>query len=182
MIECKAALGFKESSCYGSPLNFDRFRLKSFPGECSISSEMLLEWLEPRPREGVNGAAARSYSAAGLANCINAMGGTSHVLHAGYLGKRARCNPYMYSDMELKLFIFATDLHAHAKNPLDTTVRDIFRLQRSCGLRPFEPRLLKRGDVDFEGETIYIADSRMHNAGFHEKPGILFMCVLRKKY
>lgn len=89
------------------------------------------------------------------------IGGNSYILPADRIPKTPNFIPYILSDEELVRLFSAIDAARNKHDPfLSETMRVLFRLLYSSGLRPGEGRRVQISDIDFTTGEILIRKSK----------------------
>lgn len=163
-IEFKCSLGYS-SSTYDAVLGrFDAFCSDGYPFGTTVTEEIVSAWIKKTPTENTNGHIRRMIALKGFLSFLSLRQPETYQIPDGVIGQYKPYLPYLYSNDELDAFFLAADTmpeHPVAKNrEIITPV--IFRMLFCCGLRPPEPLMLRRADVDLKSGTIYIADSKVH--------------------
>jgi integrase len=159
MMEQRSVLGYSVDDYSIRLANFDRFCIANFPSETTLTQEIAFAWCNDG--QG-NAGAKRSVVIRGFGRYLQMAGEAAYILPALFFPTQKHALPYIIPDLELKKFFEATDVYpSNDRNPLlEYTIPVIFRLQYACGLRPQEVRALRRVDVNFVKDTIYIADGK----------------------
>ena len=161
MLTQRSALGRDIREYQSNLANFDRFCVAHYPCEAILTQEIVFAWCNnARGNAGAN----RASVIRGFGRYLNLKGVDAYILPLLFFPYQNAGLPYIFTDRELKLFFEATDRYPHySSNPLlEYTIPVIFRLQYACGMRPQEVRRLRKLDMDFSNNTIYIADGK-HN-------------------
>ena len=87
----------------------------------------------------------------------------AHVLGPRWKGKSERRLPYLLMSSEVDAF-FAEAARYAPRSPMRWQAKCLFGLMCSCGLRTCEARALRREDVDYEADTLFIAKSKGHRS------------------
>lgn len=163
-IRFKEALGYSRSSYEKFLVQFDRFCLRTFPKETSLSKELLMKWARIRPNEHAGGLKRRTAALREFGKYLNAIGIEAYVLPSEMIGQSKPFFPYLFSDGELSTFFMEADrMPPHKLSPYrQYVVPVLFRLLYCCGLRPHEVRMIRCDDIDLETGKIYIRDTKIH--------------------
>jgi len=158
MLEYRAALGRSIESYQWSLANFDRFCLRRFPDEPSLTKELAFAWCDDAKGNGGH----RARTIRGFGKYLVATGDDTFLMPPTFFPISKAELPYIISDTELHNFFEASDRTPSYRNSplLEYTIPVIFRLQYACGMRPQEVRLLKRTDFNFTDNTIYITEAK----------------------
>jgi len=164
MITYKESLGYTRVSYEPLLYDFDRFCQVCFPEETLLKREIVLKWMEKRPKEGVQNLKNRGRIIRGLGQYLDFLGIEAYILPVRFVGHAERFTPYIFSDAELKAFFIAADeVASHSADPGKSIVIPvIFRLIYTCGLRPNEGRELKRQNVNLSTGEILITKTKRH--------------------
>lgn len=163
-IRFKEALGYARSSYAKFLVQFDRFCLKTFPEETSLTKELVMHWARLRRHENPNGLKRRMVVLRGFGKYLNAVGTKAYVIPSDMIGALKPFFPYLFSDEELSAFFAAADsMLPHKLSPnRQYIVPMLFRLLYCCGLRPHEVRLIRCADINLDTGSIYIRDTKRH--------------------
>jgi integrase len=164
MLEFKEALGYARSSYYKFLLNFDRFCFGTYPGQNTLTQEIVSHWAIAKPNEAAAGVTRRLIAIREFGKFLVSVGRDAYVVPAELIGGFKKFMPYIYTDEELAKFFYGADnLPPHKLSPLrEFTAPVLFRLMYCCGLRPAEIRLLKRTEVDFSEKLVLISESKSY--------------------
>jgi len=137
--------------------SFDRFCVDRFPDEGTLTKEVAFAWCNDAKGKG-KGSYNRASALRGLARHIVLAGGVAYIVPMPYFPMPKAGQPALMSGVELANFFAATDCYPESEKDVlqEFTVPVIFRLQYACGMRPQEARCLRRADIDFIGNTVYI--------------------------
>ena len=160
MLAYKEALGYKTASYSARLLCLDRFCSDKFTDSEQLTQEIAFAWCMAGRKEGM--AADRMHLVRDFGKYLTAIGKNAYVLPTTLIPKRKPDLPYILTDYELKSFFAAADNYPHQDNSplIEFTVPVIFRLIYACGMRPQEARRLKRSDMDYRKNVIYIEESK----------------------
>jgi len=160
MLKYRETMG-RDTADYQKHLgHFDRFCLKNYPDETTLTQELVFSWCDDA-RGG--GGTKRACVMRNFGRYLSLVGNMAYIIPKMFFPTTNNEPPYMFTDSELKNFFEATDLYPHTRNPLlEYTVPMIFRLQYACGMRPQEVRKLRCIDFNFADNTIYIAEGKHH--------------------
>ena len=180
MLEYRSALGLGRIGYQWNLANFDRFCLKRFPSESSLTKELVFAWCND-----TNGSSGyRAKYTRGFARYLISTGEQAFLLPPGFFSSYKAKPPYIFSDTELRRFFEAADRFPSYRSRtlgsnllLEYTVPVIFRLLYACGMRPQEVRLLKIPDFNYADGTIYIAEGKHYkDRRLAVNPDIMRMC------
>lgn len=162
MKEWRKTLGYAADSYDRYLTHFDRYSMEVFPDADILTWDIALSYLQAKREHRdiyVDVAAVRN-----LARYQILLGKDACVFPADYFSYKKRQLPYIMSEEDCQHFFLTADRYPHnPANPLiEYTAAVFFRLQYATGMRPQEPRHLRRQDFDFAHDTIYIADSKRH--------------------
>ena len=162
-LEEKHALGFKYEENERYLRKFDVMCSEKFPTIDTVTREAGLAWAVASPDEGRAAFSRRMSSVRELARFILRSGKSAFVIPTD-CGKVPYRNyvPYIFSHEELELLFDAADnLRPNPYFPVNTIeVPILLRLLYSCGLRPYEGRLILRENIDLDSGTIFIPESK----------------------
>lgn len=181
-IQFKCSIGYSERSYRVRMKQFDRFCARHFPDADSVSEEMVLEWSHLWDGESENNRIQRMIALKGLLDYLSASGIRAYAIPQGWIRKFRPSMPYLYSAEELGRFFQGADtLPASPRSKQRELIAPVvFRMHFCCGLRPQETVALRRRDVDLQGGTLYIADSKAHKDRL--VPMSRDLCRLCQKY
>lgn len=164
MLDFKEALGYSRSSYHKFLLNFDRFCSRHFPGQSTLTKEIVMEWGRLKPGENANGVKRRLIAVREFGKYLNSVGIQSYVVPTGMIGSFKPFTPYIYTESELSAFFQAADhIPTHKNSSMrQFTIPVLFRLLYCCGLRPGEVRHIKRTDINLETGHLFIREAKMH--------------------
>jgi len=159
MLEQRSMLGYSVDDPRIRMMNFDRFCVANFPNEKTLTQEIAFAWCNNA--QG-NAGSKKAVNIRNLGRYLLSIGEEAYILPSMFFPTKKPGLPYICNDAELKRFFEATDqIPSDFRNPLrEYTIPMVFRLQYACGLRPQEVRLLRRMDINFSDQTIYIADGK----------------------
>lgn len=164
MLALRVSMGRSPRTHRDTLLNFDRFCNEYYPDQSELTREIVLRWMEKRPKEKVGGQQARAGAIRCLGAHLDAMGIPAYVLPEKFVGGRSDFSPYLFSDMELTaVFGIVDELPPTERHPFRHLVLPVFfRLIYTCGLRPREGRELLRENIHFETGEILITQTKGH--------------------
>lgn len=162
MLDFKESAGYAKSTHIPSLNNFDRFCVRFYPEQKVLTKEIVMHWLQKRPREHAGGLKKRANTIRQFGKYLNYAGIEAYELPSGFIGGRSSYVPYLFSDEELSAFFTATDnIKQHGVSPFShNTISVIFRVIYCCGLRPNEGRLLKRKHVNLDTGELLIVNAK----------------------
>ena len=163
-IRFKCSLGYSASTYDEALRRFDVFCIENYPSANAVTEEIVNHWIEKRASENTNGHIRRMITLTGFLSFLKIQKPDTYTIPEGVIGKYQPYIPYLYSDAELDRFFLAADtmpVHPVAVHR-EKICPVIFRMLYCCGLRPQEPLVLSRDDVNLTDGTIYIADSKVH--------------------
>lgn len=181
-IQFKSSIGYSENSYRFRMKQFDRFCFQNFPDADIISKEIVQAWSYLRDGESENNRIQRMIALKGFLDYLDASGIRTYTIPEGWIGKLNPSMPYLYSTEELDCFFRGADtLPACPSSKLRNLIAPVaFRMHFCCGLRPQETVALRCMDVDLQGGTLYIADSKAHKDRL--VPMSRDLCGLCRKY
>jgi len=162
MMEFKQSIGHSLDSYEGNMHRLDTFFLSHYPENDSLTQEMVFVWCKIENPE--NKSPNRMSTIREFGKYLLSAGKPAYVLPVE-LSRKYRANlPRILTDNEMINFFKATDRFAHSDNSplLEYTVATIFRIQYACGLRPKEVKRIRRTDIDYKHNRIYISESKGH--------------------
>lgn len=158
-LEQKRAFGFKYEGNERYLRNFDAMCAAIFPNETTITRDMGMKWAATTPNERREGLSRRMSPVRELARFMSRNDVPAFVIpkECGKFPNR-RYSPHIFTESELIAIFDAADHFYESTNyPANHLVIPvILRILYSCGLRPYEGRLLKRSDIDLCDGTIFI--------------------------
>ncbi|MDQ0277127.1 integrase [Arthrobacter silviterrae] len=164
LLEVKHAMGLPYEASERHLWAFDIMCAKHYPGQRTLSREMVMEWVVKRSGEHVNGQIRRITPIRQLAKHIASLGGDAYVIPAGIPGGQIHYHPHIYSHQELRALFDAAD--AIRPTPYggqrQLIIPVVFRMIYCLGLRPGEARKLHRNDVDLAHGSVLIRESKGH--------------------
>jgi len=163
MIKLKVSLGYSMKS-YSALVDFDKYCVKEHPNEGRLTKELVSEWGTLKSTESANGLKRRLTTIREFGKYLNRIGVEAYVVPTEIIGKQEQYYPCIFTDSEIMAFFKAADSLPHeTKDPMkEYTVPTLFRVTYSCGLRPQESYNIKRGDVNFNKNSILIRDAKRH--------------------
>lgn len=159
ILKQRSILGYTINDYQNRLANFDQFCATNFKSETVLTQKIVFAWCNDA--QG-NGGANRACIMRAFGKHLILAGEDAYILPPAFFPKKKPALPYILTDTELKQFFEATDQIPHSKSSplIEYTLPVVFRLQYACGMRPQEARCLQRTDVNFNSETIYIADGK----------------------
>ena len=158
----KQALGFRYSYGYAIMSNFDRFCVKNFTCEFSLTQEVVMAWAKRRGDEQNQTMRTRHSFIREFGKYLISSGEDAYLLPVKIVGSGAKSIPYIFEEEEiLELWYELDRLRPRHNSPYRHIVLPImFRVMYCCGLRPQEVRKLVAGDVDLDAGKIFIRESK----------------------
>ena len=172
LVRRKRALGYRYDEGVRILKRFDAFCLERFPGETTVTREMLDVWAVKKPCEAPGTFRSRVTVVSHLALHMAALGLDAYAYPTNELPKEPKYIPYIFSEEELRRLFRQIDCchyspevpHRHLIMPV------LFRILCCCGLRPGEALRLKTEDVDLEKGVLLIRDSKNGNSRYVPMP------------
>jgi integrase len=163
---------------YTNELNlarFDQFCAEQYPGLATLTKDAVRGWIDDEMARGKRGLSNKLSVMRLLAKYL---GGESYIAPTSLIPKLPDYVPYILSDEELTAFFAAADDLVYPADPFIQEVAPVlFRLLYTCGLRPREGRLVKRGNICFtSGEILIDQAKRMKERIVVMSPDMLDMC------
>ena len=182
LIRRKRALGYRYDEGVRILKRFDGFCLERFPGETTVTKEMLDVWAVKRPCESPGTFRIRVTVVSHLALHMAALGLEARAYPTNELPKEPGYIPYIFSEDELRRVFRQIDCcHYSPEVPNRHLIMPVlFRILYCCGLRPGEALRLKTEDVDLEKGVLLIRDSKNGNSRY--VPMSLDLTELCRKY
>jgi len=161
-IEFRISLGYSKRSLEERTATLDRFLNERFPGEMTLSQDMINIWAERRQKEKLNGKRARLSTTSTFLKYLKEQGCCDVHVPAEAIPKNQHFNPFILSDKNLAdIFLAADTMPVCRYCPNREYVLPVMlRMMYCCALRPGEPFRLLQGDVDFSNGTIFIRQSK----------------------
>ncbi|MDR2569875.1 MAG: tyrosine-type recombinase/integrase [Oscillospiraceae bacterium] len=149
------------SNCQETQLAvFDAYFHEHHPNLALLTKEAVRGWIYHETSHGCGGMNAKASSVRNLAQY---MGNGAYILPHKAIPKPHKCTPYILTDDELSRLFFAAD---NIKGNIDKLVKVILptllRLLYTCGLRPYEVRLIKRNNINFSTGEILLERTKKH--------------------
>ena len=141
--------------------DFDSMVFERFPGADTVSKAISDAWIEVsanHPKSlGHNISAVRQFT-----KYLNGIGITAYITPKGYIGKRIKYEPHIYTLLERIAFFNAIDQcpFRRVSPTKHFIVPMVFRLLYCCGLRASEAMMLKRADIDLISGKMLIRESK----------------------
>lgn len=163
---------------------FDQHCNKSFPGENVLREEMTDSWCAQRESESSNTCRIRAYPIANFVKYLRMRGLTEIPTPTIPKQKRSGYIPHAFTYSELEAFFRECDnMPVTRPNSLAMRIRKLvvpvfFRLLYSTGIRTYEARLLKVGDVDLDEGVLNIRTAKGQNqyyAALHDSMAELML-------
>lgn len=156
---------FHTNSVYRPMLtSLDRLCAEKFQGETSLTQEMVLLWMQRRPREHSGGLQVRGSTIRQFGIYLDGSGVKAYVLPLKYVGGNSTFVPYIFTDAELTSLFFAIDsVKPTPMHPFSNLMLPVlFRLVYTCGLRPNEGRELRRRNIFLDSGEILITATKQN--------------------
>ena len=168
-VKFRAASGCWNDTYENYLFQFERHCMQAFPDEEALTQEMVGSWCTRRPAESSNTCRIRAYAVSNFVDYLRKRDLTGIGLpdipertNSGYI-------PHAFTDSELERFFHASNSMPVSKpNSLAERSRKItapvfFRLLYSTGIRTYEARMLKVGDVDISQGVLNIRTAKGSN-------------------
>jgi integrase len=141
-------------------LLFDTYCHENHPDLETLTREAVRGWIENETTKGK----PITYEKAGAVRLLaRYMGDGAYILPTTTVSKRPKSTPYIFTDEELtKLFEKIDKLSETSDISTPILFPTLFRLLYTCGLRPYEGRLLERRNINFETGEILITKTKRH--------------------
>lgn len=165
-ILLKQAVGYKYEAEARHLYRFSEFTAEKYSHELELSKEIVLDWCAKRKFESQGNQCTRASMLRQLGLYINSIGIPCYIIPKKFYPTEAQYVPHIFTSNELKSFFHETDqCHFVSECPYRHMIMPLFyRMIYSCGLRPFEARLLKEKDVDLENGILSIHHSKKDNS------------------
>ena len=139
---------------------FDEYYSKHYPDLETMTKESVRGWLSYETSRGITGMYNKIGSIRMLAQY---MGNGAYVLPVNSVPKQPKCIPYILTDDELsRFFTAADDIKSSTPREVKQMAPTLLRLMYTCGLRPQEIRLIKKGNINFTTGEILIEKAKGH--------------------
>ena len=163
----KASEHWNETSYEPNLALFDRYCKKQYPDAALLSQEMVNGWCHKRDTETNNSCRSRIYVVVSFIRYLR-MRGKTDVMDPD-IPRKERCTniPHSFTEVEFKNFFHACDNlpcvpHTAEQRSRKITIPVFFRLLYSSGIRTYEARMLRVGDVDLCHGIMNIHYSKGH--------------------
>lgn len=165
MIEMKVATNFCESTYLFRAKAFDSFCLENFPEDEVVSYAITLAWVKDAlDNHNRNSAHSRLAFLKTLAHHQKAMGKSPYLPPSAMLNGKTLFVPYIFTDEELTELFKVIDANKKGTVFERVLYSTYYRLTYTCGLRPYESRMIKRSDVDLNTGEIRIINSKWNRS------------------
>lgn len=165
MIEMKVATNFCESTYLSRAKAFDSFCLENFTEDEVVSYAITLAWVKDAlDNHNRNSAHSRLAFLRTLAHHQKAMGKLPYLPPAAMLNGKTMFVPYIFTDEELTELFKVIDANKKGTVFERALYSIYYRLTYTCGLRPYESRMIKRSDVDLNTGEIRIINSKWNRS------------------
>jgi integrase len=164
-VELKRAVGYKYDMDAAHLKRFDRFTLEKYPSATVLTKEIVLDWCRKKTYEAQANQCSRASIIRQFGKYLDSIGVEAYILPKGYYPAAKQYTPHIYTTDELTSFFAQTDRCRYCcECPYRHLIMPVFfRMIYMCGLRVFEARLLKVGDVDLEKGILTIHHSKKDN-------------------
>lgn len=166
-VQMEAFLNYRDALGYSRKHNkvtlssLDRFIVSEYPAADELTNEIVLKWFGAQTGN-------LSHKAAGVrlfAEYLKSIGYEAYVLPSRISTKKPSSKgiaAYLFTDEELsRLFNAIDSIPDNRYEPMFIELFPVMmRLTYTCGLRPNESRVLKRGRINFDTGTILIAETK----------------------
>lgn len=163
----KASGHWNEASYEPNLVLFDRYCKKQYPQATLLSQKMVDEWCHKRDTETNNSCRSRIYVVVSFIRYLRVRGKTDVI--DPDIPRKERCTyiPHSFTEVEFKNFFHACDSlpsvpHTSEQRSRKITIPAFFRLLYSSGIRTYEARMLRVGDVDLCHGIMNIQYSKGH--------------------
>ena len=182
MIALKVATNFKESTYMERAKNFDAFCAINHPEDFRLTETIVLNWIKDSlDNKTRNVAHSRLSFCRTFGEYQKAIGKKPFIPSQKMLSGKSMFVPYIFTDEEMSGLFQAIDSYMNKQNPFEGVLFSMYyRLCYTCGLRPYECRVLKRIDVDLNSGEI-----RIINTKWNKSRSIVMsddVCELARKY
>lgn len=164
-MDYRKAAGYATETYECTLTPYIRFCGENYPGSDGLTREMLDAWL-PHYDYSNNTQAAFIACARQFARLARFLGKSAYVPDDDYTIRRIPYEPYLFPDHELEDFFDSVDRYVPATSGKrlrhDMVLPPLFRMMYCCGMRPGEPLMLLRRDVDTRNGDVYIRETKRH--------------------
>jgi len=163
LVQEKRATGYKYDTPCWVLKDFDNFLCQTNINPDELPKDLVLQWLEQRPKEKPSTYQRRVIQIRQLARLMIRLGYTAFIPPYGMGPKRSFVFlPRIFTRKEIDRLIHAADqLNSNAKAPWRHLVMpELFRLLYSCGFRLHEVLSLRVRDVDLKQGVITVRDAK----------------------
>jgi len=162
MLSFRVARGYKEESLLPNLKNFDKFCVAYYPGQDTLTQDIIYDWLKLDTAKVASGLAAKANAVKQLGLYLAATGEDAYVITGKFSSSRKRFPPHVFTDNELTALFAAIDKLPEDKNVpyLHVIAPVMFRLMYTCGLRPNEGREVLYENVNFKTSEIKIVKTK----------------------
>lgn len=164
LLAFKHAIGLPYETSERHLRGFDAMCARDYPGQEVLTRDMAMAWATGRPGEHVNSQMRRITPVRQLAKHMAGLGMAAYVIAPGIPGKQIRYRPHLFTHEQLRAIFDAADQVAPSPfgGQRHLIIPVMFRMTYCLGLRPGEPRRLRRNDVDLTRGTVRIRESKGH--------------------
>ncbi len=152
-IELEMNLGYKFTSQTRILQEFDAYCVSNFPDSVTIDKDLVLSWLSHHKDKHPSTVETKISPVNCLARFCRSRGIEAYSMPKGFMPKKVKYRPYIFSDDEIKRLFESIDNSCKFSHivPLRHLVLPVFfRTLYCCGLRVSEARLIQVKDVDLE--------------------------------
>ena len=152
-IELEMNLGYKFTSQTRILQEFDAYCVSNFPDSVTIDKDLVLSWLSHHKDKHPSTVETKISPVNCLARFCRSRGIEAYSMPKGFMPKKVKYRPYIFSDDEIKRLFESIDNSCKFSHivPLRHLVLPVFfRTLYCCGLRVSEARLIQVKDVDWE--------------------------------
>lgn len=164
-IEEKRICGYKYDDAPNILKKFDEFLYQKKLKRQELPQELVIEWLNQKPKEKAMTQQRRVSLVRQLAKMMARLDYSAYIVPAPFGAQRSYTfKPRVYTKNEVKKLIYAADqIKPCAKSPMrHLIIPEIFRLLYGCGFRISEVLNLRVRDVDLIRGVITIRDGKFN--------------------
>lgn len=159
-LEHQTALGHNPKTYIYNLSKLDKYCLKEFPEETSLTEEIVLGWTVKDEKESRKTFLTRCRLIKNLGKFLKCIGEDAYIMSDNLGYEQRNFTPYMMTDQELHDLFFEIDHTVDNDTLVPYILSTSFRLIYTCGLRPNESRNLRRKDVNLSTGEIKICKTK----------------------
>jgi integrase len=155
-LKHRKMLGYTD--CHENPLAmFDAYCCEHYPEVETPTRETVRNWFDYETKRGY-----KMYGRVGAIRCFaQYVGNGAYVLPTKAYSRLPRYVPYIFTDDELTSFFAAADsINNNFQRTIKKMMPTLLRLQYTCGLRPYEVRLIKQHNINFDTGEVLVEEAK----------------------